>query len=450
MKLHNYNNELIKEIPDNLFSYEHFINITIKNLIFTSINIGNPNQVVKTWIDSDEFSYFIYKDICILDSYYNEKISSSFESNDNKTFFYNGYGEAIYINETLILNTDINENNGKIELKKYPIMFMKDPKNDIRFNYLHSIDDITNKTCATIGLKYMYDNNEKNAKNFINILKEKEIIDDYSIFIEYDKNHNEEYLIIGGYPEEIYNKKYNIKNQHTTYIKFYYEYINQWGLYFDKISSGEDRKIYQVDAALHYNLGVIYGVQEYQSYIESNYFNYYMNLNICEKQQYKDYTFFMCNKDKFTIEEMVKFPELKFIKADLDEIFTLTYEDLFFIKGDKIYFLIVFHRILKKIWELGKPFLKKYTFAFNFDSKLIWYYKKINYDEEDNKENKNIDDKSYINDNIIFIIIIIALSIVLGIISFILGRIIFSRKKKKIKAEELDQDFNYENIDNGN
>ena len=444
MKLRNYNNELIQAIPDNYFTYEHFINITIKNSIFTSIKIGNPSQEVKTWIDSDEFSYFLYKDICTLDSYYNEKSSLTFEPNYNNTFLYNGYGQTIYINENLILNNDINENKN-IKLPKFPLMFMKDPKNDKMFNYIHSIDDITNKTCATIGLKNMVNNNDKNIKNFIVTLKEKDIIDDYTIFIEYDNNSNEDYLIIGGYPEEIYNDKYNIKNQYSTYINFYYEYIYQWGLIFDKIYSGYEGKIYQVEAAFHYNLGVIYGVEEYQSYIETNYFNHYINLNICERKQYKDYTFYICNKDKFNIGEMLKFPELQFIKADLEEKFILTYKDLFFIKGNQIYFLIVFHRILKKVWELGKPFLQKYAFSFNFDSKLIWYYKKINY----NREKEIIYDKSYMKETYIFICIIIVLSIILGIISFILGRILF-KQKKKIKAKELDQYFDFEYFDNAN
>ena len=165
------------------------------------------------------------------------------------------------------------------------------------------------------------------------------------------------------------------------------------------------------------------------------------------RNKYKDYTGYSCNKEKFTIEEMRKFPEIKFIKNDLEESFVLTYEDLFFNKGDKIYFLVVFHRILKDIWELGKPFLKKYTFAFNFDSKLIWYYK-INKNE--NKNDIKPDNKSFFKDNIIFIFIIIILSLVLGFLFFLLGRMIYNQKKKVIKAEELDEEIDYEAYNNKN
>lgn len=442
MKLNNYNNELIKKIPDNSFNYEYFINISITNYIYTTIKIGNPSQNVKAWIDSDEYSYFLYKDTCILDSYFNENNSLTFSPDETKTYYYKGYGEAIYVNETFTLKKSINDNKELI-ITKFPILFMKDPKNDKRFNDMHSIDEITNKTCATIGFKYMYNYNDDHSKDFIIRLKEKEIIDDYIIFIDYDKKGDEQYLIIGGYPEEVFKNKYNIKDQQTAYISFYYKYINQWGLNFDKIYSRENDKIYQVDAAFHYNLGVIYGVKEYKSYIDNNFFNYYINLNVCEKINYKDYELFTCDKNKFTVDEMKKFPQLNFLKTRLEEKFVLTYKDLFFIKGNKVYFLIVFHRILDEVWEFGKPFLKKYSFAFNFESKLMWYYKK----EDKNSENNN---KSFsINKSLVFICVIIILSIVLGILSFLLGRMIYNRKKKKLaKAEELDQDLNYENYEN--
>ena len=445
-KLENYNNNLIKNIPEESFTFEHFINLTIQNNIYTSIKIGTPKQEIKVWIDSDEYSYFLYKNTCILESYFNENISLTFESNEKETFFYKGYGEAIYINETFILNDNVNEKNKEIKINKFPIMFMRDPKNDKRFNQIHSIEDITNKTCATIGFSYMPSYNDKNSKNFIISLKEKEIIDDYIIFIEYDNNGNEKFLIVGGFPEEIFNNQYSIKRQYTTYIKFYYEYIYQWGLNFDKISSGEEGKIYQVDAAFHYNLGVIYAVKEYQSYIEKAFFNYYLNLKICEKLVYKSYCSYVCDKDKFNYDEMKKFPDLKFIKADIEETFILTYEDLFFIKGNKVYFLVVFHNILNKVWELGKPFLKKYSFAFNFDSKIIWYYKKDNYKEND--INNNPYKNSYIKYNIILFLIIIILSIALGVLCFSFGRIIYKKNKKKlIKAEELNDDLNIQNYE---
>ena len=445
MNLFNYNKDLIKTIPDDSFTIEQFVNITIQNKIYTSIKIGNPNQEVKAWIEQEEYSYFLIKDTCILDSYFNENNSLTFEKDDNKTFYYNGFSKTIYINETFTLRNDINEKNKEINIMKFPIMFMKNPKNDEIFNNLYSNVDITNKTCATIGFNYLSNYNDKISKNFILTLKEKEIIDEYTIFIEYDKNGDEQYLIIGEYPENIFSKKYNVKNQSSVYIRQFQSSISKLGLAFDKITSGDDHVISQSNAVINYNLGVIYGVKEYLSLIQSYFFNYYINSNICGMNVYKDYTIFVCNKDKFNIEEMKKFPELKFTHVDLNECFVLTYKDVFFTKGNNVYFLIVFHRTQNTVWGLGRPFLAKYAFALDFDSKLIWYYKKLNIDETD-KNNNN--DKSFSTTEYVLIGTIIVLSIILCFLCICIGKTLYNKNKKTIiKAEELDQDLIHKESD---
>ena len=82
-------------------------------------------------------------------------------------------------------------------------MFMKDPKNDEFFLSRNSLSDITGKTCATIGFRFISNYQDLISKNFLLVLKDKNIIDDYTVFIEYDKNGNEKNIIFGGYVEEI-------------------------------------------------------------------------------------------------------------------------------------------------------------------------------------------------------------------------------------------------------
>ena len=45
--------------------------------------------------------------------------------------------------------------------------------------------------------------------------------------------------------------------------------------------------------------------------------------------------------------------KLNFVKTEFEEEFSLTYNDLFFIKGNKIYFLIVFHHILNEVLKMN-------------------------------------------------------------------------------------------------
>ena len=96
-ELINYTEKKLSLIPDNKFTYKDFINIIIDNIIYTKISIGEPKQNLIALINSEEYSYFIFKDICTLNSYYNQNISKAFNYNDKeKTFFYNDYGKALY------------------------------------------------------------------------------------------------------------------------------------------------------------------------------------------------------------------------------------------------------------------------------------------------------------------------------------------------------------------
>ena len=445
MNIISYNSEKINDIQDNSFTPQDFLNTKIPNPLYTKIKIGDSPQELITWINSEEYSYFVFKDTCIIDSDYNENKSKTFEPNYGKIFYYNGYGETIYINETFILNNDINseKNNKEIKIEKFPIMFMKDPKNDEFFLSRNSLSDITGKTCATIGFRFISNFHDLISKNFLLVLKDKDIIDDYTVFIEYDKNGNEKNIIFGGYVEEIYKnkKKYSLENQKTTRIKIYNRFKPQWGIKCDKILSGND-KIEVVDVSFHHNLGVIYGPKDYQDHIESAFFNRYFYSKICNKKVDETHTVFYCVKEKFTIDDMKKFPEIKFIKTDLEESLNLTYIDLFFTKGNNIYFLIVFNHLYDEVWELGKPFLNKFTFSYNFDSKLIYYYKDIEGDIEEFEKNKNTNNFKNKNRNIFIIII---LSLFLGLLCFLIGRIIYNKKRSKlIKARELEQNFSYQ------
>ena len=384
---------------------------------------------MKAWINTEEYSYYIYKDTCVLNSFYDENKSSTYSPNNEFHFFYNGYGKTIYINESIsFANKRINN---------FPIMFMKDPKNDDFFNQRYSINDITEKTCATIGLRFIKNYNDKISKNFISILNDLDIIDDYIIFFDYDESGNEKFLLLGEYPEMVFKNKYIFKEDCSTNIKIYNRFKPQWGFQCDKILSG-NIIIEKNDVALHHNLGVIYAPEEYKEIIENKYFSYYINKSICKKSNNGKYIFFYCNSK--IIEEKEKFPELKFIKKEFQEEFILTFDDLFFTKGNNSYFLIVFHRLYDEIWELGKPFLKKYLFAYNFDNKkIIRYNRTKNIIIKEEKQNQ----KEEYNNKKTFFMYILLFSLIIGFICFLLGKILYKRNKNKITAKELENNFSY-------
>ena len=308
-------------------------------------------------------------------------------------------------------------------------MFMKDPKNDEIFNKRFSSNDITGNTCATIGLKFIKNYQDNNSKNFISILHDLDIIDDYITFIEYDTKGNEKLLLIGEYPEKVFKNKYI--QGYSVNIKIYNRFKTQWGFKCDKILSGNE--LFQnTDVTFHHNLGVIYAPYEYKEFIEKNFFMNYIDSKMCTKKDNGEQIYFYC--DKAIEKEINKFPEIKFIKNEFESEFILTYKDLFFTKGNNTYFLILFHNLYKDIWELGKPFLKKFLFAYNFNSKIIIHYNLSNEIKEIKNEKREIK---------VFSKYIILFAIIIGIFSFLLGKKIYKKRKNKITAKELEKNFSY-------
>ena len=150
------------------------------------------------------------------------------------------------------------------------------------------------------------------------------------------------------------------------------------------------------------------------------------------------YRIYYCNKRISNNYIEKYFPVLKFCMKKFGICFEFNYKDLFREKNDNIYFLVYF-KIQNSIYgsnkfSIGQILLKKYLITFNFDTKLIGFYdKNIKLD----KNNK----KYYEHDGKIIAIFIIALIIFL-IIGFILGKKFYEAKRKK-KANELDDDYEY-------
>ena len=146
------------------------------------------------------------------------------------------------------------------------------------------------------------------------------------------------------------------------------------------------------------------------------------------------------------------FDSIYFNCPDLDITFELDYKDLFYIDNDNIYFLIEFSKNTK-IWNFGEIFLRKYYIVFNQDEKTLGYYKNMEKPkkDKDKKENMMKNNTSWYNSLIIILVIII-----LAICVISMGVYIYKNKKnRKKKANELDDEYNYEpkfdlNYDNNN
>jgi hypothetical protein len=185
---------------------------------------------------------------------------------------------------------------------------------------------------------------------------------------------------------------------------------------------------------------LIIGDNDYKANIKNDFFNSYINEEICIIKEIKGYTIFECDANKFDKNDIKIFPTLHMFNIEINHIFEMNGKDLFIKINDKFYFKIAFPvlDLSPKRWILGKIFLRKYPTIFSSTNKLIGFY--LAYEDSlanENKE-KNGDkttgqiennENAFTNNFFIGLIIVICLGLILLGIYF--GKKIFFSKRHK-------------------
>ena len=236
-----------------------------------------------------------------------------------------------------------------------------------------------------------------------------------------------------------------------------------WTMYFDRIFyyekvNGTVEYLYTNNTRVEYiiDLNHIISDEQYYTDIKKFYFKKYFENNTChEEKSYKDgegYTYMIICDISFKNYQK-SFPGIYFYNEQLFFAFNLYAEDIFYEYKNKIYFLIIHKDSIKNYWRLGKIFLKKYPFMFDYDKKIISYvnlkstWKPHNNNKNNQKENENEKkaknenngDNNKIKDYILIVLLIIGI-----IIGVFLGKRIWN-KNQKLKANELEEE-NYKNF----
>ena len=85
---------------------------------------------------------------------------------------------------------------------------------------------------------------------------------------------------------------------------------------------------------------------------------------------------YSCENTETLKEKLKYFPNLYFEMKEYNLTFLFNYKELFKLHDNRIYFLIYFKEgSLLNYWDIGELFLRKYITSFNYDSKTISFYK---------------------------------------------------------------------------
>ena len=433
--------------------------------VYFNLTIGNPKQTIKVFIRLDQY------ELRIKESKYISSLSNSFK--------YHLINQKIICKENFYFTTlntleDLNNfiHSDKINKHKKENELIKEYKN-VSFVYLN--DTTNNQYLEKELLYYEYDKIIKYNYGMLGLKSRKIRWDTYPQFVEglkqlkyintsifsfvFNQKSNSNhlgYLIIG----EIYTDKID-EYENVTKTNFALRGGSiSWDLSFETIySKSNDENLnsfYErsINAELKIELSYILGSGSYKAFIEKEFFNYLIEKKICEYKELKidlSYRTFVCDgkSNIFLDYYNNKFPNLVFILRNIDDKLTFTKEDLFFKNtNDKydtnFYFSIFFHSIKTTSWELGRIFLKKYRLSFSYDASLIYYHKsKL---MNDIKENNIIQDDRNNNSQILKIFLIVFLGVIIFIFGFLFHKSII-KLPRKIKANELDDGYYYQNQD---
>ena len=449
----------INDIEDPL----SFIETFREHPLYTNILLGEPPKSIISIISFNSYEFSIFHRLN--NKYFNQ--TTLYKINTSKTFKpINPSRKVQYFKEQVSFYTDLKFEN-TIKVKDLVISFVENSRNN------KENDDRT--LCTNIGLKLSDNSNIINfgiglETNLVKQLKEKNIISTYSFNIHFQKMEiNEEefdgFIVFGNEPHQYLKNSYNEQQLFKT-LAFKKDKELSWDMHFNKIFYLRGTNFEKIiDKSIDfYNQGtispsssLIVGTLNYEQNIKYDYFQELILYGKCIRESKQFSIFYYCYKNKTTEEDLKKFPTLYFYNSELNYTFELTYKDLFFEKGNFIYFFIIFYDFPEDAqnyywsfisrWELGMPFLKKYFFTYDFDGKYIGFYnekKIILKNNVDKINNENIKDKTFwwIIIPIIFVIILVMLFI---------RKYIF--KNRKITATELqNNDINGKNtnIDNYN
>ena len=411
---------------DITYNYENFINDYFNKLIYINMSRDNAPKDVKVLITYQENGFKMRnKSECI---------------NNNKI-------EEINIKVFNDINLKSKLNCDNINYN----MIISKFSTDINFDNYKSL------ICGIIGFRIdkweeLYEAKNDITKNFYS----KGYTNENTWLLKYISNENG-FLIFGTDNLKEIIPNYNSENLYK--IKAFINRGNyNWGFELQKVVSinktkDKDNNTYIINketikAEINNDFSLIQGNYKYYIFIESNFFNKYIEKKICnknyfDKEEYKRYIIFDCDKSLFNEKDLKDFPVLIFYDFNDNVKFKFDYKYLFTETKYKFFFNVIFSVYNEDNWVFGKIFLKKYLIIINPEDKLIKVYidKNINNNTINNiDDNKNKEEKNN-NNNTLKQIIFIVIFILFGFLCFYFGRKL--RRERKQKANELIDEYEY-------
>ena len=438
-------------LPFNFKTFENPPFINIKSF-YTLLSIGQPQKTIETYIKLRHYNFYLGKGLCDTNplSNYIPDESETFKSHSDYELVVDQIANATNATDNFNLYANDLNFNENITIKDTQF-YLGDSMFENEFEDNETI-------CGIIGLNIQYIFPKYKENNFINILKQKNVISSNTFSFIFSNSYNknnifgknykyDNFLIIGMNETDV-SKVFNSNDLRTMNIEKNYDWrisIDEIFLNYNKnlMSSSTNNKFMSVNSMANFDNDfdfIMIKTADF-NFINDIYFKEYIEKNICRlKADYMynyNFNYIICKTDFKS--EMKKFPNINFMVKEINYTFTLTYEDLFIELNNYIYFMIVKEDFHSYYSTFGNVFLKKFPLVFDYEKKTITFI---------NINNTIINDKNsgFGIDYVLFIIC--GICIIVGIsFGFIIGKV--WKKNKKKNADELIDDCEY-NINEDN
>ena len=391
---------------------ENFPSLYFETNYYSNLTIGSNQQIIPMRLSFSNYHSFITI------ANYSANNIIKFDP-DKSTTYKKTYGERYFA--LINIKKGINSKE-RFNLKTFDNKLIN--CDDIEFILA---TDLVYNVSGEFGMKVSTKDEQFNRLlNFsfiMNLYKSKYIR--YPIFSVNFMNENKGEIIMGNTPD-------NYSNLDIDTYKYTYAPFNNDGYFwgFKDLVSYLDNK--RINIKLEYaefqiESNIITPVINYIQKINETFFNSLVNTKCIFVNDNNYFHFYHCDKDI----NLTNFPIINIYQKDINYSFELTSNDLFEDIGDRKYFLVNFANNTENKWILGKPFLKKYNFTYNYDSKTVGLF----FGTKDKTEN---DPKEF---NKVWIYVIVSVVIILILIGVIV--IIVKKIPRKKRANELEENFDY-------
>ena len=403
------------------------------NSSYTTLEMGRPLQKVDFYFSTNHSKMYITNIDCKKTNLFNSELSSSLliigEPNLEDPF-----NSAIIASDAISFFNNINLTE-KIEFEEYYLFYEVDIYKDQTY------------LCGNIGLSIM------KYESIIDLADE---LDYYLKFIRSQNNYfsffnykGEDFFVNDIFLHQEFKDEFkdvesilwiNPLKKDNDYLNWD---ISMQDIYYNSLHF-KDNIIFELNPLFE----LIIGNYEYLNNIQKDFFEFYIDKNICLIKTIKEYKIFECDIYNFKTKDIQKFPNLYMFNSDINHVFEMKGEELFIELNNKIYFKIIF-RINNQDnkWIVGKTFFRKYPTIFSPVNRYLGFYVHPNEgiipgisDKGDSKMKNNVANNT---NKTLFNILIIITALIFTFFVLCIGRKLVMLRRKRVN-ELIDDYYQYD------